>query len=48
VRIREVLDGTSSVSAAGFGKSVTMTVDSKATPIKSGNTYAGGLILSVA
>ena len=41
------LDSTSSVSAAGFGKSVTMTVDGTTTAIKAGNTYTGAIILSL-
>ena len=41
------LDNTSSVSASGFGKKVTMTVNGAATAIKPGNTYTGAIILSV-
>jgi len=41
------LDATSSVSAPGFGKSVTMTVDGTTTAIKPGDTYTGAIILSV-
>ena len=41
------LDATSSVSASGFGKSVTMTVDGTTTAIKAGDTYTGAIILSV-
>jgi hypothetical protein len=41
------LDATSSVSAKGFGKSVTMTVDGTTTAIKAGNTYTGAIVLSV-
>ena len=41
------LDATSSVSAAGFGKSVSMTVDGTTTAIKPGNTYTGAIIVRV-
>lgn len=41
------LDATSSVSAEGFGKSVTMTVDGTTTAIKAGNTYTGAIVLSI-
>ena len=41
------LDATSSVSAKGFGKSVTMTVDGTKTALKAGNTYTGAIVLSV-
>ena len=41
------LDSTSSVCAAGFGKSVTMTVDGTTTAIKAGDTYTGAIILSL-
>lgn len=41
------LDATSSVSAKGFGKSVTMTVGGTTTAIKAGNTYTGAIVLSV-
>jgi hypothetical protein len=42
------LDATSSVSAKGFGKSVTMTVDGTTTAIEAGNTYTGAIVLSIA
>ncbi|MBR7829876.1 hypothetical protein KDK95_26460 [Actinospica sp. MGRD01-02] len=41
------IDATSSVTAKGLGKSVTMTVDGVETAIKAGNTYTGAIVLTV-
>ena len=41
------LDRTSSVSADGFGRTVTMTVDGVATRIVPGGSYSGAIVLTV-
>jgi hypothetical protein len=41
------LDATSSVTARGFGKSVTLTVDGTRTALRPGATYTGALVLTI-